>query len=211
MPPRQALTSRQVLRRRRFVVLAGLLLALLGASTLLVRAGQEAWAVVSGAVDKSDAEAVSAAGQDAPAWIEIPDVDMRHSLVPQGLTEDGTISPDQGQVIWYTGGDRAVPGAEGIAIIAGHVDYHGEPDVFARLHELDPGDLLTIGQVDGEVLDLTVVHMETMSKEQLRHSGLVWSDRTDKRLVALVTCDDALGRRADGHRLANLVVVAEVG
>lgn len=50
-----------------------------------------------------------------------------------------------------------------------------------------------------------------MSKEQVRRSDLVWSDRTDRRLVALVTCDDALDRRADGHREANLVVVAEVG
>lgn len=178
---------------------------------LLVRAGQAAWMAVSDVVDGPDTAEVAATGPDGPAWIDIPDIGIRHSLVPQGLTDEGTINPDQGQVIWYTGGDRAVPGAEGIAVIAGHVDYYGEPDTFARLGELEPGDTLAIGQADGDVLHLTVVQTETMDKEQLRRSDLVWSDRTDKRLVALVTCDDALGRRADGHRSANFVVVAEVG
>ena len=216
--PRQALTRGQVLRRRRLVVLAGLLLLVLGASTLAVRAGQAAWAAVTGG-NEADAgmaapgvarEAQRAAGGDAPAWVEIDAVGVRHDLVAQGLTAEGTINPAEDEVIWFTGSDRAVPGLPGTAVIAGHVDYYSEPDAFATLSGVKVGDEVLIGQADGDLLRLTVRETATMSKEDLRTSDLVWSDQQDRKLVALITCDDALGRRADGHRAANFVALAEV-
>ena len=206
--PDRAPTRRQVLRRRRLVVLAGLLLVLVGASTLVVRAGQAAWAAVS---DRwSAARTVAATGPDAPAWIAVPDAGIDHALTPGGVDDAGAINPDRGDVIWFTGGDRAVPGAEGIAVVAGHVEYYGKPDVFATLATVEVGDRVRIGQVDGDVIDLTIRRTVTMDKDELRRSDLVWGDATDERLVALVTCDDALGTRADGHRAANFVALAEV-
>lgn len=206
---RRALTRRQVLRRRRIVVLAGLLLVLLGSGTLLVRAGQIAWAQVSHAL--ATAEAVAATGPDAPARLDVEGAGISAALTPQGLDENGAINPGRGEAIWFDGRDRAVPGDLGIAVVAGHVDYYGEPDVFAELHQVRTGDELTITQQDGDVLDLTVVRTEVLDKEAVRTSDLVWGEVTDRRLVALVTCDDELGWRADGHRAANLVVLAEVG
>ena len=202
------LTRRQVLRRRRIVVLTGLLLVVLGVSAVLVRAGQAVWAVASDAF--STASAVAAAGPDAPARIAVPSIGLDHELVPGGLDDTGAINPDRGEVAWYQGGDRAVPGGEGIAIVAGHVTYYDEPDTFFELDAVQEGDEVTITQQDGDELELTVVQVATVGKEELRTSDLVWGDEPDRRLVALVTCDDAQGFRADGHRAANHVVVAEV-
>lgn len=205
---RRRLTRRQVYRRRRIVVLAGLLLIVLGLSAVVVRAGQAVWAAASDAF--STATAVAAAGPDAPASISIPAIDLDHTIVPGGLDAAGAINPDRGEVIWFDGRDRAVPGGEGTAIVAGHVTYYDDPDSFYRLSEVEEGDGMTITQQDGDVIELTVVQTATVDKEELRTSDLVWGDQTDRRLVALVTCDDELGIRADGHRAANHVVLAEV-
>lgn len=204
----QHLTRRQVLRRRRIVVLTGLLLVVLGLSMLLVRAGQAVWAAATGALATHGA--VAAAGPDSPARLTIPGIDLDQQLVPGGLDDSGAINPDRGEMIWFDGGDRAVPGDVGIAIIAGHVDYYGEPDVFAELDGVEVGDGLSLAQQDGDLLDLTVVSTELVDKEELRPSDLVWGQEDERRLVALVTCDDELGWRDDGQRAANLVVLAEV-
>ena len=140
----------------------------------------------------------------------MPSIGLDHELVPGGLDDTGAINPDRGEVAWYQGGDRAVPGGEGIAIVAGHVTYYDEPDTFFELDAVQEGDEVTITQQDGDELELTVVQVATVGKEELRTSDLVWGDEPDRRLVALVTCDDAQGFRADGHRAANHVVVAEV-
>ena len=190
------------------VVLAGLLLIVLGLSSLVVRAGQAVWAAAANAL--STRAAVTAAGPDAPVLLSMPGIGIDHQLVPGGLSESGAIDPDQGEVIWYDGGGRAVPGAQGIAVIAAHVDYYGEPDVFADLAEVEVGQELSITQQDGDVLELTVVETKTMGKDELRTSDLVWGQENERRLVALVTCDDALGVRPDGHRVANFVALAEV-
>lgn len=209
--PQRGLTRRQVLRRRRIVVLAGLLLALLGTSMLLVRAGQAAWSAVSGAITTSTDDPVASTAADAPAWIDIPDAGVdRHPIVGRGVSDDGSIDPDQGQIIWYTGSGTVMPGELGTAVVAGHVEYYSQPDAFARLHQLRPGDELTLGEADGDEVHLTVRETTTMSKADLQTSDLVWGDQKERRLVALVTCDDALGMRPDGHRVANFVALAEV-
>ncbi|MGO0577261.1 class F sortase [Ornithinimicrobium panacihumi] len=204
----QRLTRRQALRRRRIVVLTGLLLVVLGLSTVLVRAGQAVWAAASDAL--TTRAAIEATGPNSPARLTIDDIGLDHQLVPGGLSESGAIDPDRGELMWFDGGDRAVPGDVGIAIIAGHVEYYGEPDVFADLEGVEPGDEFSLTQQDGDELELTVLSTDLVDKEELRRSDLVWGQEDERRLVALVTCDDDLGYRADGHRTANLVVIAEV-
>ena len=38
----------------------------------------------------------------------------------------------------------------------------------------------------------------------------VWGRNDDTRRIVLITCDDRLGFREDGHRTANFVAVAEL-
>lgn len=139
--------------------------------------------------------------------IQIAAIGLDEPLEPQGL-RDGKINPEPGQVIWYTGNDRAEPGSPGITVIAGHVTAGNSPDAFADLAQLNPGDLVRVISPDSGQLQYTVTRSYTVSKEDLQHDPAVWGTVAKGNRLVLVTCDDINGFRPDGHRVANLVVIA---
>lgn len=51
---------------------------------------------------------------------------------------------------------------------------------------------------------------DIIDKDELTTRKEVWGANKDTRRVVLVTCDDKLGFREDGHRTANFVAVAEL-
>ena len=113
-------------RGPRLLVPTALLVATLGVSTLAVQA--------VGALEGTSGRAVQADGPDAPAWVTVEAADIdEQPVAPEGLTPQGTINPDQGDLIWYTGTERVVPGQLGTAVLAAHMIYYDEPDVFADL------------------------------------------------------------------------------
>ncbi len=157
---------------------------------------------------RSGAPAATSPG-DSVAWVSLTSASIHHPVIPQGLSAGGTVSPPQGQVIWFTGYRRVEPGHLGTAVIAGHVSYRGVPDVFADLHRVQPGDLVRVGYRDGTVMKLPVKRTEIVDKGELQYSATVWGENGSTRRVVLITCDDTYGYRPDGHRAANYVVVAE--
>jgi sortase (surface protein transpeptidase) len=165
----------------------------------------------SPATGSSQAPATSPlpSNRDRVAWIAVPAVGIRTALGPGGLSEDGTISPPAGHVMWFTGHGRVMPGLVGTSVVAGHVEADGRPDVFSRLPELRTGQRVRVGYKDGDVLDMKVVRAEVVDKGRLQHDPDVWGSNDSTRRVALITCDDALGFRSDGHRVANFVAIAE--
>lgn len=132
---------------------------------------------------------------------------LDHTLTAQGL-RGGEINPDPGQAIWFTGNGRAAPGNEGISVIAGHVARGEEPDVFAKLTSVGVNDKIVVTDRRGTTTTYVVTRAYTASKELLREDPAVWGTLSKGKRLALVTCDDAMGRRPDGHRLANYVVIA---
>ena len=50
-----------------------------------------------------------------------------------------------------------------------------------------------------------------MRKQALTTDQAVWGANSSESRLAIITCDDALGFRGDGHRVANFVVIAEPG
>ena len=184
------------------VVPTGLLVAALGVSTLTVQA--------VGAMADARVPAVAADGPDAPAWVSVPAAAVEQEpIVAQGLTAQGTVDPDQGEAIWYSGSGRVVPGQIGTAVIAAHMIYHDEPDVFYDLGEVEEGDLVTIGYANGTTRDFVVTDRQQVSKEGLQTAPQVWGNQDEVARIALITCDDSLGERADGRRKANFVAIAE--
>lgn len=127
---------------------------------------------------------------------------------PGGLSAEGTISPARGELLWYTGHGRVAPGEIGTAVVAGHVSYEGEPDVFAGLALVGVGDEVRLRDGDLETV-WTVTEVDVVAKADLRLDDRVWGEQQVTRRLVLVTCDDELGFRPDGHRTANLLVVAE--
>lgn len=184
-----------------FLIPTAVLVGALGLSTLTVQA--------VGALAGTSGE-VTAQGPDAPAWVSVPSADLdEEPIAPEGLTAQGTINPDQGQAIWYTGTGRVVPGQVGTAVIAAHMIYHDEPDVFYDLGEVEEGDVVEVGYADGDVRAFVVTHTTQVSKEGLQTDEDVWGDQDEVARIALITCDDSLGERYDGQRKANFVAIAE--
>lgn len=65
--------------------------------------------------------------------------DIDQQVVPGGLSEQGTISPPRGTLMWYDGNTRVAPGKIGTSLIAAHVSYGDDDDVFARLDQVEVG------------------------------------------------------------------------
>lgn len=170
---------------------------------------------VTSAKDSHQSAAARTAGLDAadarsPASsLSIPAVGLSTSLEAQGL-RGGKVNPAPGQVIWFTGYDRVRPGAAGTSVIAGHVISGGQPDSFAALEQLTKGDGVLLSYPGGATLRFEVTSTDIVDKDELTTNAQVWGANTDTRRVVLVTCDDQLGFRTDGHRKANFVAVAEL-
>lgn len=86
-----------------------------------------------------------------PLIVEIPSIGVHSHLLAVGMTsaqamdapEGGANSPFWADTFWYRGG--AVPGADGTATIAGHIDdAFGRYAVFGHLSQLVRGDTITI-------------------------------------------------------------------
>lgn len=189
-------------RGPRLLVPTGLLVATLGVSTLTVQA--------VGALEGTSGRPVAAEGPDAPAWVSLESARLDHEPIsPEGLTPQGTINPAEGEAIWHVGSGRVVPGQVGTAVLAAHVVFDDEPDVFFDLPEVEEGDVVTIGYHNGQTRDFVVTRTEQMTKTGLQRDPEVWGDQDDVARIALITCDDSYGFRSDGHSRANFVAVAE--
>lgn len=186
----------------RLLLPTGLLVGTLGVSALAVQA--------VGAIQGTDGRSVHADGAGAPTWVSVPSAGLEEEpIAPEGLTPQGTINPDQGEAIWYAGSERVVPGQVGTAVIAAHVTYYDEPDVFYDLAEVSEGEVITVGYGHGGTREFVVTSTQQISKEGLQRSDAVWGDQADTARIALITCDPSLGARSDGGQKANFVAIAE--
>ena len=189
-------------RGPRLLVPTGLLVATLGVSTLTVQA--------VGALEGTSGRPVSAEGPDAPAWVSLEAAGLQaEPIAPEGLTPQGTIDPARGEAIWHVGSRRVAPGQPGTAVLAGHASFDDQPDVFFDLPEVSEGDVVTIGYGNGETREFVVTQAQQLSKQGLQRAPAVWGNQDDVARIALITCDDSLGLRSDGHSLGNFVAIAE--
>ena len=86
-----------------------------------------------------------------PLELQIPYLKVKAPVVGVGLTKDYLMDAPKGDIgdpiwhtaFWYRG--SGIPGEPGTATIAGHVnDPLGRFEIFARLQDLDPGDLIIV-------------------------------------------------------------------
>lgn len=120
----------------------------------------------------------------APTRVQIPAIGVDEGLYGVGLKPDGAMAtPDFGDAGWYDLGPR--PGAAGPAVIVAHVHGPAGDDVFARLHELRPGDRISVRRTDG-VAVFVVDSVEQARKEALP-TERIWN-QTDQAVLRLITC-----------------------
>jgi sortase (surface protein transpeptidase) len=157
-----------------------------------------------------------------PATIRIPKIGVMSTLTELGLTEAGELAvppvDDPGQAGYYAGldpefdGDEIMPGERGPAVVAGHVDgivngRKGQPGVFARLHELVPGDEVQIERDDGVTLRFAVYAVERHAKDAFP-TDRVYAATVEPEL-RLITCGGAFDR-GSGHYIDNWIVWARL-
>lgn len=135
-----------------------------------------------------------------PARIDVDKIGAHSTLIPLGLQRDGTAQvpdvyhPDQAG--WFCNRPdpqarcRAVnPGERGPSVVYGHVNGAGHPGVFAHLADLQPGDLVHVGLVDGRTLTFKVAKVERKPKATYTAADTaeVFGD-VDHPALRLVTC-----------------------
>lgn len=119
-----------------------------------------------------------------PTELSIPAIGVVERLHAVGLKADGAMqTPNFGDAGWYDRGPR--PGAAGPAVLVAHVHGPAGDDVFARLHDLKAGDLVTVKRTDGAAT-FVVESVERARKEALPY-GRIWNE-TDVPVLRLITC-----------------------
>jgi len=142
-----------------------------------------------------------------PVRLLIPAIGVDSTLMDLGLQADQSLEvPPQGfPAGWYT--DAPTPGELGPAIIAGHVDWGGQPGVFFDLRDLTSGDEVTITRRDGSTARFQVTHVQRVAKDAFPTEA-VYGD-IDHAGLRLITCGGAFDRNARSYT-DNLIAFAEL-
>ncbi|WP_235318347.1 class F sortase [Planococcus sp. CAU13] len=142
----------------------------------------------------------------APLKIIIPSIGVEAEVQHLGITDNGEMAVPStiDEVSWFEPGYK--PGANGRAVIAGHVDGIDSPAVFWDLSKLTAGDEIIVEGEDSQLL-FKVYAMESV-KLELADVESVFGYRSSPELV-LITCSGAYdyGR---GTREERLIVYAEL-
>jgi sortase (surface protein transpeptidase) len=140
-----------------------------------------------------------------PVRVEIPALGVTSRVMELGLERDGSmeVPPGAYPVGWY---DRSpTPGQVGPAVLAGHVDWEGEPGAFYGLRELLPGDEVVVDRADGTVATFRVDRVAEHAKDEFP-TDEVYGD-LDHAGLRLITCGGGFDDDT-GDYLDNVIVFA---
>lgn len=142
-----------------------------------------------------------------PVGVQIPALGMTSAVMELGLEDDGAmeVPPGAYPVGWYDG--SSTPGELGPAVLAGHVDWEGEPGAFYGLRELRRGDTVVIDRADGSVVTFTVDRVEEHAKDAFPTED-VYGD-TDDAALRLITCGGDFDEETGDYQ-DNVIVFASL-
>jgi hypothetical protein len=121
-----------------------------------------------------------------PVSVRIGTISVDNPVVPVGVdlaTAQFSVPLDPATVGWYQHGPA--PGAEGSAVLAGHLDWRGEPGAFVQLADVHAGDVVEIAYQDGSVRGFAVTDVRLIPKASLP-SDLFARDGPSR--LILITC-----------------------
>ena len=143
----------------------------------------------------------------APVRLAVPALGVDAPVEPVGVRDDGQMDlpDDVDRLGWYRFGP--VPGAEGSAVLAGHVDDADQGlGALAPLRDAEPGAQVGVTDAAGTATRWRVVSREVIGKQALPVDRLF--ARTGEPRLVLVTCGGPFLPDVGGYR-DNVVVVAE--
>jgi hypothetical protein len=145
-----------------------------------------------------------------PLRILIPILDVDAPILGVGLTKDNDMDapkglygdPNWSSAFWYRG--SAIPGEPGTATMAGHVNgLLGQPETFARIRKLKPGDLIIIQAINTDTAIYYVVdEVKKYSLVELKEPEIA-----DRIFGAMVGSDEQ--KHANG--LSHLTLITCIG
>ncbi len=143
-----------------------------------------------------------------PTRLRIPSISVDASFTPLGLDASGALgTPPLGRpdlVGWYR--DAPAPGADGTAVVVGHVDDRHGPGVLYRLGLLRPGLTIAVTRQDRRTATFTVDAVRSYPKSAFP-SGEVYAP-TGRAELRVITCGGHYDRRT-GYD-SNTVVYAHL-
>jgi LPXTG-site transpeptidase (sortase) family protein len=134
----------------------------------------------------------------APARIKIPAINVDAAIEQVAQTPDGSmdVPQDQFNVAWYKLGPR--PGEQGSAVIDGHVNWKdGSAAVFADLHNLKPGDKVTVENEQGVVVSFVVRVLRTYAPDADTTDVFISND--GQAHLNLITCFGTWDKSAQSY------------
>ena len=145
--------------------------------------------------------------RSTPVRVQIPAIGVDSALMQLGLRADGSLQvPPAGfPAGWYTG--APTPGELGPAILAGHVDWGGQPGVFSRLRDLQPDAEVTVPRQDGSAAVFRVTQVKEYPKDEFP-TDAVYGD-LDHPGLRLITCGGVFDRQTRSYE-DNIVVFADL-
>ncbi|GAA4552051.1 class F sortase [Amycolatopsis samaneae] len=160
-----------------------------------------------GAAPGAAADAVAA--RPRPAWVELPSIQAKSTLIPLGLNPDKTVEvPPVDQPLqagWYE--NSPPPGQIGPSVVLGHIDGHHEKGIFWRLREVKAGDKVLVGRQDGRTLTFVVSKVDQVAKSAFP-TDAVYGDTADPEL-RLITCGGVFDHGTGNYR-DNIIVYAKL-
>ncbi|QJY45270.1 sortase domain-bontaining protein [Pseudonocardia broussonetiae] len=146
--------------------------------------------------------------QSPPAELAVPAIGVRTDRIDPLSPDAGGVlaaTPEPATTGWFTGGPT--PGADGPAVIAGHVGMGGAAGPFAHLAEVVAGDEVSVRRADGTDAVFTVYRVERVAREAFR-AAEVYGDTAGPEL-RLITFGGVFDRGA-GPYPDNVVVWARL-
>ncbi|MFJ8044114.1 class F sortase [Kitasatospora sp. NPDC096147] len=144
-----------------------------------------------------------------PTRIRIPSIKVDAPVSGLGLDAAGHLtSPpmtERNLAGWYR--DGAAPGADGTAVVLGHVDNRTGPTVFHRLGLLRRGDTVEITRQDHRTAVFTVTDVRTHPKTAFPTEAVYAA--TGHPELRVLTCGGRFDRKAGGYD-SNVVVTAHL-
>ncbi len=143
----------------------------------------------------------------APTRVQIPALGVDAPVDPMGVAPDGQMAlpDDVSRIGWYRYGP--VPGADGSAVIAGHVDDQEQgPGALEPLRAAEIGAEVVVTDAAGTTTRWRVVSRELITKQVLPLEQIF--TRSGPARLTLITCGGPFDPELRNYR-DNVVVVAE--
>jgi len=132
-----------------------------------------------------------------PTRIEIPKLNVDAVIEDVGRIENGQMGVPQNpdNVGWFEPGVK--PGAQGNAVMAGHIDSLTGPSVFYDLEKLEQGDEIIVHGKDDEAIRFVVTKTETYPRNDSPVDDIFGFNYSSG--LTLITCTGEFNRKAKTH------------